>query len=115
MNRSSASLPARTTRASSSPIPTASGTDNSRRRHALVLLHAHPQQVQRGQLLAGQASTLTRDNLPLGTGTWAHARLTSESGPARAGAVSSPVEPIYFPTTFRSASLILSCQPGPAS
>jgi hypothetical protein len=23
--------------------------------------------------------------------------------------------PIYFPTTFRSASLILSCQPGPAS
>jgi hypothetical protein len=27
----------------------------------------------------------------------------------------SPAVPIYFPTTFRSASLILSCQPGPAS
>ena len=36
-----------------------------RRRRALVLLHAYPQQVHRGQLLAGQASALTRDNLPL--------------------------------------------------
>jgi hypothetical protein len=27
----------------------------------------------------------------------------------------SSAVPIYFPTTFRSASLILSCQPGPAS
>ena len=26
-----------------------------------------------------------------------------------------PAVPIYFPITFRSASLILSCQPGPAS
>src|SRR6516162_6897809 len=32
-----------------------------RRRRALVLLHAYPQQVHRGQLLAGQASALTRD------------------------------------------------------
>jgi len=36
-----------------------------RRRRALVLLHAYQQQVHRGQLLAGQASALTRDNLPL--------------------------------------------------
>jgi hypothetical protein len=28
---------------------------------------------------------------------------------------SQPAAPIYFPTTFRSASLILPCQPGPAS
>ena len=27
----------------------------------------------------------------------------------------TPAVPIYFPITFRSASLILSCQPGPAS
>ncbi len=27
----------------------------------------------------------------------------------------SPAVPIYFPTIFRNASLILSCQPGPAS
>jgi hypothetical protein len=27
----------------------------------------------------------------------------------------TPAVPIYFPTTFRRASLILSCQPGPAS
>jgi hypothetical protein len=27
----------------------------------------------------------------------------------------TPAASIYFPTTFRSASLILSCQPGPAS
>src|SRR5262249_1064822 len=30
-------------------------------------------------------------------------------------AASSPAAQIYFPTSFRSASLILSCQPGPAS
>ena len=28
---------------------------------------------------------------------------------------SQPAAPIYFPTTFRSASLMRSCQPGPAS
>ena len=35
--------------------------------------------------------------------------------PAMSGAASPPAAPIYFPTIFRSASLILSCQPGPAS
>src|SRR5262249_52451924 len=41
-----------------------------RRRHALVLLHAHPQQGLRGPLLAGQASALTRDTLRLLTASW---------------------------------------------
>src|SRR5215831_4094192 len=49
-----------------------------RRRRALVLLHAYPQQVHRGQLLAGQASALTRDNLPLWGGTWGHVPFTFE-------------------------------------
>src|SRR6516165_10398439 len=35
-----------------------------RRRHALVLLHAYLQQVLRGQLPAGQANALRRENLP---------------------------------------------------
>src|SRR5215831_480896 len=35
-----------------------------RRRHALVLLHAYPQQVHRGQLLASQADALRGENLP---------------------------------------------------
>src|SRR4029077_13189690 len=38
-----------------------------------------------------------------------------ESGHKRVGPPHRPLRQIYFPTTFRSASLILSCQPGPAS
>src|SRR5438445_7973315 len=40
-----------------------------------------------------------------------------ESHPARnpPPATFSPAVPIYFPTTFRNAALILSCQPGPVS
>src|SRR5262245_6034330 len=41
--------------------------------------------------------------------------LTRIKGVFRSRAASSPAAPIYFPTTFRSASFILSCQPGPAS